>query len=74
MADVERSRWIGRGSLGNSLHVRHVAKRGLIDGILVIETVSWFRRLQMVDKLVCLAWNATWALIDVAERAGWYSV
>ena len=48
-------------------------KRGLVDGILVAEGMTWLGRLQMVDELVFAAEastrDAAWASIDVAEEA-----
>jgi hypothetical protein len=48
-------------------------KRGLVDSIMVTETVAGLRRLQAVDKFIFTckdsAWNTSWTLVDMAEEA-----
>jgi hypothetical protein len=67
---VRRAEWC---CLRHTIHTRHVVNGGLVDGILVTEAVAGLRRLQMIDQLIfawkALAWNASWAAIDVAEEA-----
>jgi hypothetical protein len=53
--------------------VGYIAKRGLIDGILMTKSVTRLGRLKMVDQFIfagkAFARNAAWASIDVAEEA-----
>lgn len=61
---------IARKSRKNSIRTRSIVKCGLVDGILMTESMARLRRFQVVDQLVSarksISCNASWALVDVA--------